>query len=150
VLRLVGAAAADVVDGDAAVVRRELFDEVPPGEAPGRVAMYEQQHLAGALVDVVVAQAVNVEEAVGEGVLAGKVVEGGSAGCHLMFETLVRWRFAVCSRELAMSACVGAVVSGVDGALVPLTLTCSLRSQVCPSPSGGEGPWMRCPSTNLQ
>ena len=53
ILRLVGQPAADVIDGDAAIAVAQAEDQVPPIERPGRVAVHEQQRLAGPFVDVV-------------------------------------------------------------------------------------------------
>ena len=44
VCRLVRHPAANVIDGNAAALRRQRGDESPPGKTPGRVAMHEQQH----------------------------------------------------------------------------------------------------------
>ena len=53
VLRLVRQAAADVIDGDAAIAITQAENQVPPVKRPGRIAVDEQQRLAGAFIDVV-------------------------------------------------------------------------------------------------
>ena len=69
---------AQVIGRDAAIVPRQLADQMPVLEGPGGRAVHEQDRLARALVDVVHAAARKLEEAALEGV--GVTVEPARGG----------------------------------------------------------------------
>ena len=67
-LRLVAQSAADVVDGDHAIVLPPAADQLAPIERPGRIAVDQQQHFALPLVEVMIAPAVQPQLVRGKGI----------------------------------------------------------------------------------
>ena len=62
ILRLVGKATADVIDGQDAIVGRQGLDQVSPGKAPSGIAVDQEERWPRTLVDIVISQSVEIEE----------------------------------------------------------------------------------------